>query len=184
MTRFHKRAISFTQLVSASALKQYKNNKDINKYLNYTMKFNIFLLIILFFASCSVHKQNSSFHQQTDSLRQTTHLYIQTAKIPESRANISIPTVELQRLPAGAAFIQKSGQATAEIRFLHDTLFVTATCDSLQNLVYQYEGMVERMSNQTTQTEKKKLQSYPYGNILIWLLFICAIFVAYKNNRI
>ena len=80
MTRFHKRAISFTQLVSASALKQYKNNKDINKYLNYTMKFNIFLLIILFFASCSVHKQNSSFHQQTDSLRQTTHLYIQTAK--------------------------------------------------------------------------------------------------------
>ena len=113
------------------------------------MKFSLFILIILFFANCSSRKHTASFCQQTDSLLQTSRLTVQTARIPESRADLSIPVTALKELPAGAAFIQKSGQATAEIRFLHDTLFVAATCDSLQTLVWQYEEQLERQSKQT-----------------------------------
>lgn len=147
------------------------------------MKFKIFLLITLFLASCSVHKQNSSFHQQTDSLRQTTHLSIQTAQIPESRANISIPTAELQRLPAGAAFIQKSGQATAEIRFLHDTLFITATCDSLQALVYQYEEETEQLHARLENNQTKKSQNPHIGFRIFGILFLVSFFFGWRRSK-
>ena len=139
------------------------------------MKHSLFPFVILLLTSCSVGRQTGSYRQQTDSLRQISRLSIQTGKVPESRAalaesraDISIPTAELQRLPAGAAFIQKSGQATAEIRFLHDTLFVTATCDSLQTLVYQYEEQLERLSAQTQ--EKKKETTWQLPTLLLLLI--------------
>lgn len=71
------------------------------------MKFSLFILIILFFANCSSRKHTASFYQQTDSLLQTSRLTVQTARIPESRADLSIPVATLKELPAGAAFIQK-----------------------------------------------------------------------------
>lgn len=72
------------------------------------MKFSLFILIILFFANCSSRKHTASFCQQTDSLLQTSRLTVQTARIPESRADLSIPVATLKELPAGAAFIQKA----------------------------------------------------------------------------
>ena len=72
------------------------------------MKFSLFIFIFLFFANCSSRKHTASFYQQTDSLLQTSRLTVQTARIPESRANLSIPVTALKELPAGAAFIQKA----------------------------------------------------------------------------
>ena len=61
------------------------------------------------------------------------------------------------------------GQATAEIRFRHDTLFVTATCDSLQTLVYLYEEQLERLSVQT-QEKKKEITLWQLPTLLILLI--------------
>ena len=122
------------------------------------MKFSLFFFIILFFANCSTSKQTNSSRQQTDSLRQTSRLSVRTTKIPESRARLIVPVGRLKELPTGAAFMQKSGQATAEIRFLHDTLFVSATCDSLQALVYQYEEETEQLHAQLENSQTKKSQ--------------------------
>ena len=133
------------------------------------MKFSLFILIILFFANCSSRKHTASFCQQTDSLLQTSRLTVQTGRIPESRADLSIPVATLKELPAGAAFIQKSGQATAEIRFLHDTLFVAATCDSLQTLVWQYEEQLEKQSK----------SGLPQITILL-TFFLIALIILYK----
>ncbi len=63
------------------------------------MKFSLFILIILFFANCSSRKHTASFCQQTDSLLQTSRLTVQTARIPESRADLSIPVATLKELP-------------------------------------------------------------------------------------
>ena len=137
------------------------------------MKFSLFILIILFFANCSSRKYTASFCQQTDSLLQTSRLTVQTARIPESRADLS--------MPAGAAFIQKSGQATAEIRFLHDTLFVAATCDSLQTLVWQYEEQLERQSKQTKEIRKEAERKSGLPQITILLtFFLIALIILYK----
>ena len=143
------------------------------------MKFSLFILIILFFANCRKH--TASFCQQTDSLLQTSLLTVQTARIPESRADLSIPVTALKELPAGAAFIQKSGQATAEIRFLHDTLFVAATCDSLQTLVWQYEEQLERQSKQTKEIRKEAERKSGLPQITILLtFFLIALIILYK----
>lgn len=136
------------------------------------MKILLYLLSIVFLTNCTASKQTSTFREQTDSLRQTAHLSVQTMKIPESRARLAIPSATLKELPVGAAFVRKSGQATAEIRFLHDTLFVTATCDSLQNLVYQYETAIEQTSRHTTKKETVKQKSPIYSNMTILILAI------------
>ncbi|WFE85858.1 hypothetical protein [Parabacteroides chongii] len=132
------------------------------------MKHSLFPFVILLLTSCSVGKQTGSYRQQTDSLRQISRLSIQTGKVPESRAALAVPVGTLEELPAGSAFIQKSGQATAEIHFRHDTLFVTATCDSLQTLVYQYEEQLERLSAQTQ--EKKKETTWQLPTLLLLLI--------------
>lgn len=132
------------------------------------MKHSLFPFVILLLTSCSVGKQTGSYRQQTDSLRQISRLSIQTGKVPESRAALAVPVGTLNELPAGSAFIQKSGQATAEIRFRHDTLFVTATCDSLQTLVYQYEEQLEQLSAQTQ--EKKKETTWQLPTLLLLLI--------------
>lgn len=145
------------------------------------MKFSLFIFIFLFFANCSSRKHTASFYQQTDSLLQTSRLTVQTARIPESRANLSIPVTALKELPAGAAFIQKSGQATAEIRFLHDTLFVAATCDSLQTLVWQYEEQLERQSKQTKEIRKEAERKSDLPKYLTALFtLIIALIILYK----
>ena len=146
------------------------------------MKFSLFILIILFFANCSSRKHTASFCQQTDSLLQTSRLTVQTARVPESRADLSIPVATLKELPAGAAFIQKSGQATAKIRLLHDTLFVAATCDSLQELVYQYETTIEQLSKQTTQKEKNNQRNCKSGYIIIGFIIICALLYIFRKR--
>ncbi|WP_289004686.1 hypothetical protein [uncultured Parabacteroides sp.] len=132
------------------------------------MKHSLFPFVILLLTSCSVGKQTGSYRQQTDSLRQISRLSIQTGKVPESRAALAVPVGTLNELPAGSAFIQKSGQATAEIRFRQDTLFVTATCDSLQTLVYLYEEQLERLSAQTQ--EKKKETTWQLPTLLLLLI--------------
>ena len=146
------------------------------------MKFSLFILIILFFANCSSRKHTASFCLQTDSLLQTSRLTVQTARIPESRADLSIPVATLKELPAGAAFIQKSGQATAEIQYLRDTLFVSATCDSLQELVYQYETTIEQLSKQTTQKEKNNQRNCKSGYIIIGFIIICALLYIFRKR--
>ena len=146
------------------------------------MKFSLFILIILFFANCSSRKHTASFCLQTDSLLQTSRLTVQTGRIPESRADLSIPVATLKELPAGAAFIQKSGQATAEIQYLRDTLFVSATCDSLQELVYQYETTIEQLSKQTTQKEKNNQRNCKSGYIIIGFIIICALLYIFRKR--
>lgn len=147
------------------------------------MKFNIILLIIFLLTSCSTRKQTNSSWQQTDSLRQTSRLSVRTTKIPESRARLTIPVGRLKELPSGAAFVQKSGQATAEIRFLHDTLFVSATCDSLQALVYQYEEKNEQLHARLENSQTEKSQSPRIGFWIFGVLFLISFFFGWRQGK-
>lgn len=99
---------------------------------DYNSYINMDTLCIMIGARSTFSNVDVNFYVSgADCLRQTSRLTVQTTRTLESRADLSIPATTLKELPAGAAFIPKSGQATAEIRFLHDTLFLAATCDSL-----------------------------------------------------
>lgn len=142
------------------------------------MNIKISFLILFLFASCASSKKSYSFVQQTDSLRQTSRLSIQSIQVPESRARLVVPSAKLKELPPSAAFVQKSGQATAEIRFLHDTLFVTASCDSLQSLVYQYEEELANVSASTKVSEKEQERSK--SGIIFGVMIAIVVFITLK----
>lgn len=112
-----------------------------------------------------------------DSLRRAERLTVETRTIPESRATLRIPAAELARLaavPSEAAYVNRSGQATATVRYVRDTLVVTATCDSLQQLIYRYESELNRFRNgeqaEQVKKETRHAASLPIINTFFGLL--------------
>ncbi|WP_147381202.1 hypothetical protein [Parabacteroides sp. AM08-6] len=137
------------------------------------MKYNFLLLIFFSFISCSSSKSIET--SRSEDIKQKETLSIRAATVPESHACLAIPSTELRELPEKAVYMQKDGQATASIRFLHDTLFVTASCDSLQMLVYEYAEEIERLNNSTqTVSKERSVYSYKWGfmGLLAVLLFV------------
>lgn len=105
-------------------------------------------------------------------LSETKKIGLDDKCFPKSSATLHIPVEKLKSLPIGAVFTSKSGQATATVRYIHDTLYIVANCDSLQQLVYEYQQQIHKASdtNQTHQEESKRTTRFPYR-----ILFGCSI---------
>jgi hypothetical protein len=86
------------------------------------------------------------------------------AGIPASAVKLTIPADSLRKLPEGAAYRGKSGQANLTVR--NDgsgNIVAVASCDSLQQLVLWYEEELTRIRSETknetsndVQTEEKR----------------------------
>jgi hypothetical protein len=75
---------------------------------------------------------------------------------------------DLRNLPQGAVYTQKQGQATVSAGIKGDSLIVTATCDSLQHLVYQYEKEITQLKSAMEVIEREK---EPCPSPLKWFLY-------------
>lgn len=75
-----------------------------------------------------------------------------TGTIPASRVEMRISVDSLLKLPAGASYHKRSGQAGAEVLLRGDTIYVTGTCDSLAREVEYYESLYH--------TARDALESY------------------------
>lgn len=62
----------------------------------------------------------------------------------------------LRRLPVGAVYTKKSGQATASVTLRNDTVVVAASCDSLQQQVYRLEEELHQARDRLEQSETIK----------------------------
>ena len=91
--------------------------------------------------ACSASHETARRVATTDSLLAESHWRLAATPIPESRVELAIPAATLRALPA-TGLADHQGQATARVRLRHDTLYVAATCDSLQRLVLEYEGQL------------------------------------------
>ena len=128
------------------------------------------MILVLSATSCSTSRrmEESSQHAsveavvRADSLqtaataRQTTLLTYQP--VPADSLKMKIPLTTLRDLPAGAGYSQRKGRANLRLRNIRDTLYVEASCDSLQRLVtlYQhradlYRGMLAKYAASTQQ---------------------------------
>ena len=78
--------------------------------------------------------------------------------VPASRVELKIPTQSLRSLPPGASFTGKEGQAGVKVTARNDTLYVAASCDSLQLQCERYEKELTRIRSDTDKqlTEVKK----------------------------
>ena len=88
--------------------------------------------------ACSASHETARQVASTDSLQVESRWRLATTTVPESRVELAIPAATLRTLPA-TGLADHQGQATARVRWRHDTLYVAATCDSLRRLV-QREG--------------------------------------------
>ena len=123
-------------------------------------------------------------------LRDTEASAIRTIRkegVPQSKAEITIPVDSLLKLPADAAYTQRSGQATASVKRDGDRIEVTATCDSLAREVEYYEELylhalekleayeLERSEESERIESRRKEDKEPLGNpIVIFMIGIMA----------
>lgn len=84
---------------------------------------------------------------------------------------MAISVDSLLRLPTGAAYHKRSGQARAEVTKHGDTIYVTGTCDSLQRQVDQYKALYHtardalELYHDSVQAEKQ--ESTPQGRVFL-----------------
>ena len=76
--------------------------------------------------------------------------------IPQSIAQLQIPMENLHNLPPLSGYRAKEGQAGLELKVVDDVLYATATCDSLQRLVYQQYEEITRIRNELVQLKEEK----------------------------
>ena len=81
---------------------------------------------------------------------------------------MSIPVDSLRKLPPGAAYEKKSGQAGLKLTYKDGNIQATATCDSLINLVYTYEETINRLTQENAELQE---QIKPPENPLKWYLY-------------
>ena len=82
---------------------------------------------------------------------------------------MAIQRDSLLNLPAGASYNGHSGQARAEVKIRGDTIYVTASCDSLARAVEYYEALYhtarDELENYHEETEHAEADRTPEWRI-------------------
>jgi len=80
--------------------------------------------------------------------------------VPESRVEIAVSVDSLLRLPEGAVYTRRSGQANVRVATRGDTVYVTGTCDSIERRADYYEAMYRtaREAIETLEAEHQQEQ--------------------------
>ncbi|WP_288149381.1 hypothetical protein [Bacteroides acidifaciens] len=121
--------------------------------------FSLFAANIIILALCATSCRNIeqiSSINAIDSLTWNKKVSASLVIIPPSLAELTIPMDSLRRLPQGAVYSEKQGQATVTASRKNDKIVITASCDSLQNLCYQYEEELVRIRDQLQKEQTKK----------------------------
>lgn len=99
--------------------------------------------------------------------------------VPESRVEMRISVDSLLKLPQGATYHRKSGQARAEVSIRGDTIYVTGTCDSLARQVEYYENLYhtarDALEAQNRESAKAESKERPYRTWLLITTFILGL---------
>ena len=88
------------------------------------------ITIALSASSCSSSKSISE-KQERDSLIINERYEKLPIRIPESKVNLQIPALNLPKLPQGASYSDKQGQANVKVRVENDTVYIEASCDEI-----------------------------------------------------
>lgn len=138
----------------------------------------LILMVALCCSSCATTRKNRTEEKRTEAVLQnrdsaaTATRLIRKEGVPESRAEMTIAVDSLLRLPADASYSQHSGQATATVTRKGETIYVAATCDSLEREVEYYEELYYRATEALEQYEndvqtQKEQRSDPLANPIV-----------------
>lgn len=114
------------------------------------------LMILALFVSGCKSTRETTISSVTDLLAWDRKVTATLATIPSSLATLRVPIDSLRRLPEGATYTQKEGQATASVGLEGETIVIHAGCDSLQALVLSLEERLDRAQEELANTLKVK----------------------------
>jgi hypothetical protein len=140
----------------------------------------ISLLLVLFCScfliSCRTTRQEV---KKTETQNQTTSEKVVSYKdtivvAPKSETSLKIAVAEFAFKPGlnmnskPRVYTQKNGNATARIKIVHDTITVTATCDSLAIVAkIKSELLKESNSSKTNDSENiKQTKGFSFWNLI------------------
>lgn len=89
-----------------------------------------------------------------------------------SEVKMEIPTENLLKLPDKAEYRAKNGQASATVKIRNDTVYIDATCDSLQIMCDYYESKYNLYKNgydelRSMQIDTSEKRSNPIKTVFI-----------------
>lgn len=156
--------------------------QNCNRYLSVLLLASIIPAVL---CACTtkktVQQTTTSSMEETKLLVKETHLL----PVPQSTVKMNIGMESLRNLPSGASFTRKDGQANLDIKVQGDTIFVTATCDSLQREIERLYSELDRtrIRNDTEKVEVKKtispIKIFSVG-ALVGLILAIILFVLIK----
>lgn len=111
-------------------------------------------------------------HESVDSVV-TLSVKTEAVSIPRSESNLALPIQAIQSLPAGAKYSERSGRSSVDVRYLHDSIFIDANCDSVEILRKEYSSKVETLRHELSQS-KLQTTSNERARSYRWLWWIMA----------
>lgn len=137
-------------------------------------------------------RTDSAVRHALDSVSEFVEVRTEPLTVPKSEVSLTIATDSLRRLPSGASYSERSGQASVKVTRRAATatepeyIYVYATCDSLQLQCERYEryirnlhkdygeqlnGMVTRLAEARQEVQEVKEKSpNGIGTALKWYL--------------
>lgn len=126
--------------------------------------FALCMTVALLASSCRSTRQNIAT-RRLDSLVWDRKASVTPEIIPPSRATLAVPVDSLRRLPAGAAYTEKSGQATVSLSYEDGNVVASAVatasngwCSNSQN------SCTARQNRPDNARNRKPLLSPPSAN--------------------
>ena len=158
----------------------------------------VFVCLCCFLTSCRTSRQESQKNTSTtQSLIVQKESYRDTVLFtPKAETSLKIPVTELvfkqglNDVSRSKTFTQKNGNATAQVKIRHDTIFVIATCDSIAlRAKIKQELNKEISATARSNTENKASKTgYTLLDLIVWSLvaFILGFVTCYilKKFRI
>lgn len=150
------------------------------------------MLIALSVTSCgSTKKMTESARTTVDSVLLKEVRQVINIPVPQSKVELKIPTQNLHSLPPGASFSGKKGQAGIRVEAVGDTVYVSATCDSLQVQCERYEKELTRIRSDTDR-QVTEIKKNTFQTVFKWcsagftagVLLTLVVIIIFKRKKI
>ena len=157
-------------------------------------KISLFLVLFCscFLISCRVTRQEvkKTEMQELTTSEKVVSYKDTTVIAPKSETSLKIPINELvfkhdlKAILSPRIYTQKNGNATAKIKIVHDTITITATCDSLA-IVAKIKSELYKKTNSSklnNQENTKQKSGFSFWDLIIaitlgfWICFILKLF--------
>ena len=153
------------------------------KITNIKLKFLLicFVVVSCFLTSCrtAVRQETQKTETKTELVKEKITSYQDTVVYaPKAETSLKIPVSELvfksglNGVSKPQSYTQRNGQAKAKITILHDTITVTASCDSLA-IVAKIKRELQKENSSSTQAnynQQNQKSGYNLFDVLLWLM--------------